>query len=64
MTSRLRAFVTGGASGIGAACARRLHARGARVIIADIAVGAAEELAPEALPEAPAEAAPDAQPQA
>jgi NAD(P)-dependent dehydrogenase (short-subunit alcohol dehydrogenase family) len=31
------AIVTGAASGIGAACARRFAAEGARVIIADIA---------------------------
>ncbi|MFZ2178275.1 MAG: SDR family NAD(P)-dependent oxidoreductase, partial [Rhodococcus sp. (in: high G+C Gram-positive bacteria)] len=30
------ALVTGGASGIGAACARTLAARGARVTVADL----------------------------
>ncbi|MEU7631593.1 3-hydroxybutyrate dehydrogenase [Nocardia sp. NPDC049220] len=41
------ALVTGGASGIGAACARELTARGAQVTIADIDAGAAETLAGE-----------------
>jgi NAD(P)-dependent dehydrogenase (short-subunit alcohol dehydrogenase family) len=38
-----RALITGGASGLGAACARRLVERGARVVIADLnaEVGAA-----------------------
>lgn len=39
------AVVTGGASGIGAACARFLAGRGARVVIADRSVQAAETLA-------------------
>lgn len=41
------AVVTGGASGIGAACARLLAARGAKVIVADIAADAARDLAGE-----------------
>ncbi len=41
------AIVTGGASGIGAACARDLAARGARVVVLDIAMDAAEALAAE-----------------
>ena len=41
------ALVTGGASGIGAACARALAARGASVTIADVDGAAAEELADE-----------------
>lgn len=41
------ALVTGGASGIGAACARRLAERGARVTIADVDETAAKELATE-----------------
>src|SRR3989442_9210529 len=40
-------LITGGASGIGAACARRLAANGARVLIADLDRGAAEKLAAE-----------------
>lgn len=40
-----RALVTGGASGIGAACARALAVAGARVTVADIDRAAAEELA-------------------
>src|SRR5262249_57568032 len=40
-------LITGGASGIGAACARRLAADGARVLIADVDRGAAEKLAAE-----------------
>ena len=40
-------LITGGASGIGAACARRLHAEGARVLIADVDGPAAEKLAAE-----------------
>ncbi len=42
-----RALVTGGASGIGAAIARRLAAEGAEVVIGDVAVDAAEALAAE-----------------
>ncbi|MFI7168066.1 3-hydroxybutyrate dehydrogenase [Rhodococcoides fascians] len=41
------ALVTGGASGIGAACARELAGRGARVTIADVNDVAAKELAAE-----------------
>ncbi len=41
------AVVTGGASGIGAATARRLAAEGARVIVADLQIDAARELAGE-----------------
>ncbi|MFC0684486.1 SDR family NAD(P)-dependent oxidoreductase [Novosphingobium clariflavum] len=39
------AVITGGAGGIGGATARLLSARGAKVVIADIALSAAEELA-------------------
>ena len=42
-----RAFVTGGASGIGAAIARRLVAEGAHVVIADLATESANDLADE-----------------
>ncbi|MGA9873397.1 MAG: 3-hydroxybutyrate dehydrogenase [Rhodococcus sp. (in: high G+C Gram-positive bacteria)] len=41
------ALVTGGASGIGAACARTLASRGATVTIADVDETAAKELASE-----------------
>src|SRR5699024_1973470 len=41
------AIVTGGASGIGAATARRLAARGATVVIADLNAEAGEKLAQE-----------------
>jgi len=41
------ALVTGGASGIGAACARELARRGATVTIADVDAAAAETLAAE-----------------
>ena len=41
------ALVTGGASGIGAACARELATRGATVTIADVDADAAESLATE-----------------
>ncbi|NIL78320.1 3-hydroxybutyrate dehydrogenase [Rhodococcus sp. B10] len=41
------ALVTGGASGIGAACARELATRGAKVTIADVDEVAAKELASE-----------------
>ncbi len=44
MTGRV-AVVTGGASGIGAACSRTLHARGASVVIADRQYDAAADLA-------------------
>ena len=45
------ALITGGASGIGAATARRLTAAGASVIVADLNEAAAKALADE-LPEA------------
>ena len=41
------AIVTGGASGIGAACARQLAAEGARVVVADLNEGPAAKLASE-----------------
>ncbi|MGK9148650.1 3-hydroxybutyrate dehydrogenase [Plantibacter flavus] len=41
------ALVTGGASGIGAACARALAARGAEVVVADVDRDGAEALATE-----------------
>ena len=41
------AVVTGGASGIGAACARQLAAKGAKVVIADLNAAAGEALAQE-----------------
>ncbi|MCW2497321.1 SDR family NAD(P)-dependent oxidoreductase [Jatrophihabitans sp.] len=41
------AIVTGGASGIGAACARQLAAKGAKVVIADLNAPAGEALAQE-----------------
>jgi NAD(P)-dependent dehydrogenase (short-subunit alcohol dehydrogenase family) len=41
------AIVTGGASGIGAASARQLAARGARVVVADLQVDRGAELAKE-----------------
>jgi NAD(P)-dependent dehydrogenase (short-subunit alcohol dehydrogenase family) len=53
MTDRVDRFngkcivVTGGASGIGEACARQFTAEGARVVLADINLAAAEELATE-----------------
>ncbi|MGW9413658.1 3-hydroxybutyrate dehydrogenase [Arthrobacter cupressi] len=42
-----KALVTGGAGGIGAACAREFAARGAKVVVADIDAAAAETLADE-----------------
>src|SRR4030095_13381607 len=42
-----RILVPGGARGLGAACARRLSAAGARVIIADLLDDAGEHLAQE-----------------
>jgi NAD(P)-dependent dehydrogenase (short-subunit alcohol dehydrogenase family) len=41
------AIVTGGASGIGAACARQLAARGARVVVADLNEDAGTQVAEE-----------------
>ena len=41
------AIVTGGASGIGAACARQLAARGAKVVVADLQADKGEALASE-----------------
>lgn len=41
------AVVTGGARGIGSATARRLHAEGARVVVADMEVAAGEQMAAE-----------------
>jgi NAD(P)-dependent dehydrogenase (short-subunit alcohol dehydrogenase family) len=41
------AIVTGGASGIGAACARQLAAKGAKVVIADLNAATGEALAQE-----------------
>jgi meso-butanediol dehydrogenase/(S,S)-butanediol dehydrogenase/diacetyl reductase len=40
-------FVTGGAHGIGAATARRLHDEGARLVVADTDVKAADQIAAE-----------------
>lgn len=42
-----KALVTGGASGIGAACARALAARGAKVVVADVDASGAGKLADE-----------------
>lgn len=50
-------LVTGGGSGLGAACARHFAARGAKVIVADIRVEAANALAGELGAEALAAAA-------
>ena len=47
MTEPRVALVTGGARGIGAAVARRLHAQGRRVVLADLLTTEAEELADE-----------------
>lgn len=41
------AIITGGASGIGAACARAFAAKGARVVVADLNAGGAEQVAGE-----------------
>jgi 2-hydroxycyclohexanecarboxyl-CoA dehydrogenase len=46
-TARRRAFVTGGANGIGAAIVRRLVADGLQVVFADLQVDAAQRLAQE-----------------
>ena len=43
----MSAIVTGGASGIGAACCRRLAAEGARVAVCDINTDGAREIAAE-----------------
>lgn len=40
-------LITGGGSGLGAACARRFAAAGARVVVADVNVAAGETLAAE-----------------
>jgi len=45
--SGVSAVVTGGASGIGAACARQLAAKGAKVVIADLNAATGEALAAE-----------------
>jgi NAD(P)-dependent dehydrogenase (short-subunit alcohol dehydrogenase family) len=50
------AIVTGGASGIGAALASRLHLEGARVVIADLKADAAEAAAAKLVSDAGAEA--------
>ncbi|MCW3767901.1 3-hydroxybutyrate dehydrogenase [Paenarthrobacter ureafaciens] len=42
-----KALVTGGASGIGSACARALAARGAKVVVADVDASGAGKLADE-----------------
>lgn len=42
-----KALVTGGAGGIGAACAREFAARGAKVVVADVDAAGAEVLADE-----------------
>jgi NAD(P)-dependent dehydrogenase (short-subunit alcohol dehydrogenase family) len=45
-------FISGGASGLGAACARRFNAGGARVVIADVNADAGERFAVELGPNA------------
>lgn len=45
-------FVTGGGSGLGAACARHVVAHGGRVVIADVNAAAGEQLARELTPNA------------
>jgi NAD(P)-dependent dehydrogenase (short-subunit alcohol dehydrogenase family) len=44
-------LITGGASGVGAELARRLHARGAKVVLTDLDAGALSEITTELGPE-------------
>ena len=46
------ALVTGGASGLGEATARRLHALGARIVLADLSAERGVEIARELGPHA------------